>query len=149
MKILLVCSSGGHFTGLMRLKRFWFDHERAWVTFRTVQTEAALLGERVHWAHAPTNRNLPNFLRNLRLALQVIASESPDLVLTTGAGVAVPFVIVGRARGAEAIFVESLTRTRTLSLSAQLTRPFCEIYVQWPELQRRHPGTIFAGVNLP
>lgn len=140
MKVLLVCSSGGHFKGLQQLQPFWENHDRVWVTFRTATTENALTGEKVYWAYSPTNRNLPNLLKNLILAFQVINKTRPQLILSTGAGVAVPFLIMGKLFGCQTAFVESVTRIQTLSLSAKLVLPFLSIlYVQWPQLQARYP----------
>jgi beta-1,4-N-acetylglucosaminyltransferase len=136
MKILLVCSSGGHFKAIQQLRPFWQDHERVWITFKTATTEAALTGETVHWAYSPTNRNLPNLVKNLCLALQVLKGDRPDLIISTGAGVAVPFLILGKLRGSQTIFIESVTRVTSLSLSAKLTLPFLSIlYVHWSQLQ--------------
>ena len=53
MKILLVCSSGGHFKALQQLADFWQRHPHLWITFRTPTTETALAGERVLWALQP------------------------------------------------------------------------------------------------
>lgn len=140
MKVLLVCSSGGHFKGLQQLQPFWENHERIWVTFRTATTEATLNGENVYWAYSPTNRNLPNLFRNLFLAFQVIKKNRPAIILSTGAGVAIPFLIVGKVFGGKTAFVESVTRINTLSLSAKLALPFLNVlYVQWPQLQARYP----------
>jgi beta-1,4-N-acetylglucosaminyltransferase len=140
MKILLVCSSGGHFKGLQQLRPFWENHDRLWVTFRTATTETALTDETVAWAYSPTNRNLPNLWRNLLLAFQIISKHRPDLILSTGAGVAVPFLILGKLFGSQTVFVESVTRIQTLSLSARLVLPFLSVlYVQWPQLQTRYP----------
>ena len=33
MRVLLVCSSGGHLTQLYQLRPWWERHERTWVTF--------------------------------------------------------------------------------------------------------------------
>jgi hypothetical protein len=78
----------------------------------------ALAGEQVHWAYSPTNRNLPNLLRNTLLSWSVLLHHRPDLILSTGAGVAVPFLILGKLLGHRTVFVESITRIETLSLSA-------------------------------
>jgi UDP-N-acetylglucosamine:LPS N-acetylglucosamine transferase len=140
MKVLLVCSSGGHFKGLQQLRPFWEQHERVWVTFKTATTQAALTEETVSWAFSPTNRNLPNLFRNLLLAFQVISQTQPDLIISTGAGVAVPFLMIGKLFGSKTAFIESVTRIQTLSLSAKLLLPFLSVlYVQWPQLQARYP----------
>jgi beta-1,4-N-acetylglucosaminyltransferase len=140
MKILLVCSTGGHFQALQQLRPFWDKHEQYWVTFRTESTEIGLNGKKVAWAFSPTNRNIPNLIRNLFLAVKVLRQERPDLVLTTGAGVAVPFIVLAKVLGSQTAFIESFTRIKQLSLSARLVLPFLDtLYVQWPQLQAKYP----------
>ncbi len=140
MKVLLVCSSGGHFKALQQLRPFWEEHERIWVTFHTATTDIFLAGEKVYWAYSPTNRNLPNLFKNLLLAFKVLRQTQPNLIISTGAGVAVPFLILGKLFGSHTVFIESVTRINTLSLSAKLVLPFLSVlYVQWPQLQARYP----------
>ena len=141
MKILLVSSSGGHFQALQRLETFWGKHECCWVTFKTDYTERFLGDkEKVFWAYSPTNRHFLNLIRNLGLAWYVISNESPDLVLSTGAGVAVPFLILAKLQGIQTAFIESFTRVKELSLSARLVLPFLDgLYVQWEQLKVKYP----------
>ena len=80
---------------------------------------------------------LRNLLRNVGLALRVVPRMRPAVVVTTGAGVAVPFAWVGRLFGARVVYVESLTRIERPSLTYRLIRPIVSrTYVQWPELSR-------------
>jgi UDP-N-acetylglucosamine:LPS N-acetylglucosamine transferase len=103
-------------------------------------------GERVYFAYGPTNRSLKNLFRNLLLAARLVPRLRPRVILTTGAGVAVPFAVVGRLCGAHVVYVESLSRIDTASLSCRLIRPFAHrIYVQWPELADVIPGAHYAG----
>ncbi|MGF1487832.1 MAG: PssD/Cps14F family polysaccharide biosynthesis glycosyltransferase [Prochloraceae cyanobacterium] len=140
MKILLVCSTGGHFRALQNLDLFWKQHEHFWITFYTEGTEIALKNERVYWAYSPTNRNILNLMRNLYLAWKIIRQEKPQMILSTGAGVAVPFIIVGKIYKCKTVFVESYTRVKELSLSAKLVLPFLDIlYVQWRQLKEKYP----------
>jgi beta-1,4-N-acetylglucosaminyltransferase len=150
MKVLLVCSTGGHFKALQQLKPYWSTHERCWVTFKQATTQTELIGESVFWAWSPTNRNLPNLIRNLLLAIRLLRQEQPDLILSTGAGVAVPFLILGKVFGKRTAFVESITRVTSLSLSARLCRPFLDVlYVQWPHLQSRYPEAELVSPPSP
>jgi beta-1,4-N-acetylglucosaminyltransferase len=140
MKLLLVCSSGGHFKALLQLQPFWARHHRCWVSFDTPNTRDALVDERVFWAYSPTNRNAINFLRNFMLSSKVLRCYRPDVILSTGAGVAVPFLILGKFLGRRTVFVESVTRIKSLSLTARLVLPFLDVlYVHWPQLQARYP----------
>ena len=140
MKVLLISSTGGHFQALQRLHPFWKKHDCCWVTFKTASTELILEGEKVYWAYSPTNRNLPNLIRNLYLAFKVIQQEKPQLVISTGAGVAVPFIILAKIAGIKTAFIESFTRVQELSLSARLVLPFLDaLYVQWEQLEAKYP----------
>lgn len=146
MKIMLVCSTGGHFQAMQRLKPFWENHERVWVTFCSANTKVYLEAERVYWAWSPTNRNLLNLIRNVSLAWQVLSQETPHLVISTGAGVAVPFLILAKILGIQTVFIESITRVKQLSLSARLVLPFLDaLYIHWPQLQVHYPRTELIG----
>jgi len=145
-QLLLVCSTGGHLVQLTALRSAWEPFSRVWVTFDARDSRALLAGEEVVHAHWPTNRNIPNLLRNFVLAVRVVRRVRPAAVVTTGAGVAVPFAWVARLFGARVVYVESLTRIERPSLSYRLMRPaVSRTYVQWPELERALPSARFVG----
>ncbi|MEA2360802.1 MAG: beta,4-N-acetylglucosaminyltransferase [Solirubrobacteraceae bacterium] len=147
--LLLVCSSGGHLLQLVGLRAAFEGFERVWVTFDKPDATALLAGERVVHAHGPTNRDVPNLLRNLRLARRVLARERPSAIVSTGAGVAVPFAWLGRLMGIPIVYVESVTRIDSLSLSGRMIAPVAaDVFVQWPELAATVPGSRYAGSSL-
>ena len=144
--LLLVCSTGGHLLQLCALRDMWQDFERVWVTFDKSDARSLLDGETVVYAHGPTNRSVKNLLRNLLLAWQVVGATRPRALVTTGAGVAVPFAWIARLRGATVVYVESLARIEGPSLSFRLIAPAAHrCYVQWPELAAALPRTRFVG----
>lgn len=137
---MLICSTGGHFRAIQELKAFWETQERIWVTFDTPATQNFLVGEKVYWAWSPTNRNLKNLVRNFLLAWKVLSKERPFLVISTGAGVAVPFLIISKILGSKTVFIESITRVKQLSLTARLVLPFLDVlYVHWEQLKSLYP----------
>src|SRR5688500_19003977 len=133
--LMLVCSCGGHLLQMLELRDAWGDGERVWVTFDKADARSLLREERVHYAYGPTNRNIPNLLRNVRLAWRLVRRERPRAVITTGAGVAVPFAWTAKLLRIPVVYVESFTRIEGLSLSGRMIRPVAgRMYVQWPEL---------------
>jgi UDP-N-acetylglucosamine:LPS N-acetylglucosamine transferase len=135
---------------LLALEPAWRDFHRLWVTNDRAGARSLLAGERVVWAHWPTSRNLPNLVRNCILAVRVIRRTRPRVLLTTGAATAVPFAWVARLFGAAVVYVESVTRIDSPSLSYSLIRPVASrIYVQWPELAVVLPGVRYRGSVLP
>jgi beta-1,4-N-acetylglucosaminyltransferase len=149
--VLLVCSTGGHLLQLVALRDAWEAFSRVWVTFDKSDARSLLADERVTFARGPTNRNfgllaVRNLLRNGVLAFRLVRAVRPKVVLTTGAGVAVPFAWVGRLLGARVVYVESLTRIDQPSLSCRLIAPVAtRIYAQWPELTRAVPRARYLG----
>ena len=149
MKILFVCSSGGHLLQLYRLRPWWDRQERAWVTFGHPQAESLLQGERVIQAFAPTTRNIPNAVRNLRLAIRVIRTERPAVVISDGAGVAFPFFIVARMLGVRTVYLEVYDRISRPTLTGRLCYPLSELFLlQWPEQAKSYPRGKVIGALL-
>jgi UDP-N-acetylglucosamine:LPS N-acetylglucosamine transferase len=145
-QLLLVSSTGGHLLQLLALREAWEGFTRVWVTFDAADSRALLADAEVVHAHGPTNRNVPNLFRNLVLAVRVVRRVRPLAVVTTGAGVAVPFAWVARLYGARVVYVESLTRIEGPSLTYRLIRPVVSrTYVQWAELERAVRGSRFLG----
>lgn len=149
MKLCLVASSGGHLLQLVSLRSAWEGEQRFWVTFSTEDARTVLEGERIFWAYSPTNRHMKNFFRNLWLAWRVLREERPDAVISTGAGVAVPFLWMGRLMGIRTVYVESISRIRDLSLSGKLVYPIVHrFFVQWENLISRYPRAVYGGQVL-
>jgi UDP-N-acetylglucosamine:LPS N-acetylglucosamine transferase len=137
-RVLLVCSPGGHLFQMQALRPAWDGLDRTWVTLPGADVEHLLAGERVVLAHGPTNRSISMFLRNILVAWREIHERPPDAVLSTGAALAVPFFIIGKLHRRRCVYVESLTRTVTLSLSGRLVYPLADaFFVQWPTAARR------------
>ena len=133
---------------LCLLRDAWRDMSHAWVTLKR-EDARMLAGQRVYYAHGPTERNLPNLFRNIWLAWKLVKETRPKVIVTTGAGLAVPFAWVGRLFGANIVYIESLTRIEGPSLSYRLIRPVVDrVYVQWPDLTASVPGARYAGSVL-
>jgi beta-1,4-N-acetylglucosaminyltransferase len=135
--VLLVCSPGGHLQQMLALDGGWGDLDASWVTLPGRDVQDLLADRPCDFAHGPTNRDVRMLLRNLPLAWRIIRKRDPDAILSTGAGVSVPFFWVGRLLGRRCVYVESLTRLDSLSLSGRLVYPVAsEFFVQWPGASR-------------
>ena len=83
---------------------------------------------------------------NLWEVLQIVRRERPTVMLSTGAGPAVPAALVGRLFGITVIYVETITRVSSPSLTGRLMYHLAHrFYYQWPELARFFPSGRYAG----
>jgi UDP-N-acetylglucosamine:LPS N-acetylglucosamine transferase len=148
-RVLLVGSSGGHLAQLLALRPWWERRERSWVTFDTTDAQSQLRDEDVAWAFHPTTRNVPNTLRNTALAFSVLRRVKPDLVVSTGAGVALPFFLLARLRGIPTVYVEVYDRVSSRTLTGRLCKPLStKFLVQWESQRQLYPGSELIGALL-
>ncbi len=146
MNIGFVCSSGGHLAQLHALQAWWGQHDRFWVTFDLPDSAELLADERVHHGAWPTTRNLPNLVRNARQARQVMWKEQPDVLVSNGAGIALPFFAMARLMGVPTVFIEVYDRIDSPSLTGRLLAPLADrVVLQWPEQQRHYPSGVVLG----
>lgn len=146
MKVCLVGSSGGHLTHLYKLKPFWEKHERFWVTFDKEDARSILEGEKLYPCYYPTNRNVKNLLRNTLLAWKILRKEKPDLIISFGAAVAVPFFYLGKLFGAKTIYAEVFDRIDKPTMTGKLVYPVTDRFiVEWEEMKQVYPKAINLG----
>lgn len=146
MKVCLVGSSGGHLTHLYMLKPFWNDKERFWVTFDKEDAKSILDGEKMYPCYYPSNRSVKGLLFNTKLAWKVLRSERPDLIISSGAAVAVPFFYIGKLLGIKSIYIEVFDRVNHSTMSGKLIYPVADKFVvQWEEMKKIYPRAINLG----
>ncbi len=146
LKICLVGSSGGHLTHLYMLKPIWEKANRFWVTFDKMDANSILKDEKVYHCYFPTNRNLWNLIRNTFLAIKILHKEKPDLIISTGAAVAVPFFYLGKLRGAKTVYIEVFDRIDKSTLTGKLVYPVTDKFiVQWEEMKKVYEKSINLG----
>lgn len=144
--VLLVCSSGGHLAQLHRLDTWWRRHPRLWVTFDTADARSLLASEDVVWAHHPTTRNLPNAARNLLLAWRLVRRHRPRVVVSDGAGVAVPFFAVARLLGIPTVYLEVYDRIDSRTMTGRLCQPLSDLFLlQWEEQRNVYGSGVVVG----
>jgi len=146
-RVLIVASPGGHLLQMLALEPAWSDADRTWVTLRSTDVEYLLRDEDVIYGHGPTPRDIGNFFRNLRLAHRVLREQDPGVIVSTGAGLALPFFLLGKLQRRRLVYVESITRVEKLALTGRLVYPLADaFFVQWDSLAQlrraRFHGTV-------
>jgi beta-1,4-N-acetylglucosaminyltransferase len=148
MKLLLVSTSGGHFATMRSLKSFWSLHRKVWVCDRKADTE--ILSEndqdQVYWLPYQGPRDYLALIRNIPMTFRVLWKERPDVVMSTGASIAINFCIISKLLGIRYIYIESISRSQSLSMTGHLVYWLCDdFYVQWPQLCDKYRKARFRG----
>jgi len=94
---------------------------------------------------------LINIVKSVFIIWGIVAQESPDAAIGLGASMSIPLAIVCRIKKIPFIFIESITRTDTLSVTGRLLlslRLVNHFFVQWPELQDKKIKLLYKGTVL-
>lgn len=176
IRTLVVLGSGGHTTEMLGLVSAMDPHKfcpRTYVHADTDTLSGVKASDAEKDAGAVTVETVPRARRvgqswastlfttavAALASLTILRRCQPDLILCNGPGTCVPFALwalVGRtlgmvAPGAKVLYVESVCRTKSMSLSAKI---LCRaganvVLVQWPELSQKNPAAKFVGRFLP
>lgn len=146
MKVCMVGSSGGHLTHLYMLKPFWENKDRFWVTFDKEDARSLLENEIFYPCYYPTNRSIKGLIKNTILAWKVLRKEKPELIVSSGAAVAVPFFYLGKIFGAKLIYVEVFDRIDKPTMTGRMVYPITDAFiVEWEEMKKVYPKAINLG----
>jgi UDP-N-acetylglucosamine--N-acetylmuramyl-(pentapeptide) pyrophosphoryl-undecaprenol N-acetylglucosamine transferase len=120
-KSLMVCSTGGHLTELLRVESRWGAHpDSLWVTFDTPQSRQQLAGRRVHYLPYVGPRDLKGTIASLPALRRILRREQFDAAVSTGAAIATAALPLARLRGVPATYIESVCRLHGPSATGRM-----------------------------
>lgn len=144
MKVCIVSSCGGHLTEVRCLREAYAPHDHFYVLNDRALLPPDMQGRTHFITHS--ERDWRQFI-NLYEAWRILRAERPDVILSTGAGPAVPFALVGKLLfSIRVIFVETITRIHAPSLTARLMyRLADDFFYQWDSLAHFFPKGRYVG----
>lgn len=145
IKICLISSHGGHLRELLNVAEGLIGN-KYYVTHLALHTEEILKGEK-HYFISDPHLSWWKYLLNGIQSLKHLFRESPDVILSTGAGIAIPSILLGKyLLKAKIIFIESGANVRTPSKTGKFLYKHCDLFfVQWKSLLDHYPKAKFAG----
>lgn len=146
--IALVASLGGHLTQLETAASCIKSDSRVWITSPGAKASALVeSGEVVKLIPRLDKSNMT--LKSIASIALVALRLRPRWVVSTGAGVAVPFALVARLVGARVIFIETQARVYSGSATGKFLKYIARtVIVQWPELLSVYPKGVVAEASI-
>jgi beta-1,4-N-acetylglucosaminyltransferase len=146
MKICLVSSCGGHLTEIRAMKDAYHMHEHFYVLNDRLHLPEDMKEKTYFIRHSERDWL---FFVNLWEAYRIIRRERPDLILSTGAGPAVPFALVGKLFRIPNVFVEISAQVTEPSLTGRIMYRLADrFFYQWRSLERHFPKATYGGPLL-
>ena len=147
-KICLISSSGGHFEQIQQLKAVREKYNCYYVlpkskVFLKMTQKKYLLG------NVTRKTKIEYFFTYSRAFVQqffVFLKEKPDIVITTGAGFAIPTSLYAHIFKKKLIYIESFARRESLNVTGKFLYKYADLFVvQWEELLKYYPKAIYGG----
>jgi UDP-N-acetylglucosamine:LPS N-acetylglucosamine transferase len=104
------------------LKNVFKKYDYFFLSFKREDVETRLSKEKIYFVTDP-KRDPFKLLLNFFQSLEIFLKEKPDLVITTGAGVVIPFCYIAKFFGSKIIFIESLAAVFKPSFSGRIIHP--------------------------
>jgi beta-1,4-N-acetylglucosaminyltransferase len=134
MKIALIGSHGGHLSELIQLLPAFDGFNYFIITYHSPRDEEIKkLSHSYFMENIGTNPFL--LVRAFFWAFKILLTEKPQVLVSTGSEIAIPFFILGKLLRKKTIFIEGYFRVNDLSKTGRIVYGFADIFlVQWPEL---------------
>ena len=88
-------------------------------------------------------------LATLMMSFVYLLLFRPALVVSCGTGLTVPIFYSARLLGIKTVFIESMSRVETLSITGRMLLGKTDLFmVQWPGLATKIPTAIYGGQLL-
>ena len=146
MNICLVASRGGH------LEELCFAQKLNGTVFLITEKAACVTADykRVYYVDH-INRKEPNVIwKMIKLfwrAANILKQEQPDCFVSTGALISIPVLLLGKLRRKKIIFIETLARVETPSISGRIAYRFADVFiVYWKSLFEFYPKAIYIDL---
>jgi UDP-N-acetylglucosamine:LPS N-acetylglucosamine transferase len=144
--ICLVSSGGGHLTEVLALRPAYEQRRHFFVLNERVLLPPEMEGKTFFIRHSERDWL---FFVNLWEAWCILRREQPAVILSTGAGPAVPFALVGKLLGIRNVFIECSTQISRPSMTGRIMYHLADrFYYQWESLKPYFPEGIYGGVLL-
>jgi UDP-N-acetylglucosamine:LPS N-acetylglucosamine transferase len=138
-KVMAVASGGGHWVELRRIMPAFAGSEVVYVSTEPA-ADADLAPARYYAVQNVTRKNRFAFARIIRQIWQVLRTERPDVVITTGAAPGLVALALAKLLcRSRTVWIDTVANSEKMTLSGRLARPVADAWlVQWPHLAR--PG---------
>ena len=134
-KICYVSSCGGHLTEILNYSNDLDKYEYFFVI--NDKRDISYLGKNYYVVDHSTFDI--KFFKVLYQSFKILLKEKPDIIISTGASLAVQFFIAAKFLKIKSIFIESLTRTNKLSKTGKIIKYLTSnFYVQTESLSKKY-----------
>lgn len=143
-KLLFVSSSGGHFEQLKMLEPLMKKYPSCIVTEKVLEE-----GQANYYMLQVSHKDkwiLFKLIVNLFRSIKVWLIEKPNVVISTGSMIVLPFALLAKITGQKIIFIETFAKINGGTLTGRVMYRLADLFIiQWEALRKTYPKAIYGG----
>lgn len=144
-RIVGICSGGGHLAELLAILQFMPEVDLVITETRTVERNK-IQGIKLIPLIDP-HRSIGQYFLNIISSVFLWVKLRPRVVISTGAGMTVPFFVICRLLGARCIWIESGARVVSPAKSSKFCYRFAHLFIsQSTELEQFFPNAVVRSI---
>jgi UDP-N-acetylglucosamine:LPS N-acetylglucosamine transferase len=145
-KVVGISSSGGHLSELQSAIPNSITDRIVYIISRDARGQKSLSNSKIYFIVDPNGLIMKYFI-NLVKACVLFLQIRPSVIISTGSGIAVPFILIGKLLGSKIIFIESGARIYTTSKTGRFVYKYADVfYVQYDTLLKFYPKAILGSL---
>ncbi|MGI6360272.1 MAG: PssD/Cps14F family polysaccharide biosynthesis glycosyltransferase [Acholeplasmatales bacterium] len=142
--IILISSSGGHFEQLKQLKDLSDFYNLIWVTEKTKydnEVDYKFPSIKLKSILFPFK-----YIISLFKSHRIIKRYKPVAIISTGALVSIPLLLVARRKKIKTIFIETFARVTDSTKTGKFLYDKVDLFIiQWETLKEVYPNSVYGG----
>ena len=145
--IIGIASSGGHLSELQNAIPVKLLDDIIYIASKDGRSQQSLKNYN-HYFIIDPNASKLKYLINAVQSFFVYILIRPSIIISTGSGMTIPFMLLGKVFGSKLIYIESMARVYTASKTGKFIYRFADkFYIQHKPLFDMYPNATF-GVLL-
>lgn len=146
--IILISSTGGHRSQVIELKKELIDIEKVKL-FEITEKNKSSKDDDMYYLKQQDRKSIyiiPILVYNIIKSFYLFLKLKPDLVISTGAGVVIPFLVYSKIFRRNVWFIESFSKVKTPTMTGKIVYKFADrFFVQWETLLSFYPKAEYKG----
>lgn len=147
-KVCFACSSGGHFDEMIQIYMKMKETDSFIITERAAQLQRKD-DSKIYYMINMNRRDILCVIKLLGVMIRsffILKKEKPTHIISFGSMITWPICFIGKLMNIKIIYVESIARVNSASLTGRLIYPFADLFiVQWEGLLQFYPKAKYGG----
>ncbi len=147
-KLLMTASSGGHLEEVLALKDLKEVYDTVLITEKT-DYQVNYWQDKTYLMPQVNRKELKSLIQFVGIFFKtasIIIREKPDAILSTGAMVTYPALLLGKLFRKKIIFIECMFNVDEPTMTGKLAYKFADLFiVQWEDMLKIYPNAVLGG----